>query len=235
MAVHRYVKKADALVNRRIDVRSRVEVEVALELVEAEVHRAEPEPPAPIPFDPGPTGSGEALSELGRIPTRRTIDGHAPPAPGAPAESDPFADLGVELGGDPAPAAADEDVPPEVSSIGEAEGAEGVSSMDVQVGLDTETNFYTGLSQDISTGGVFVATSRIRPVGDQLTLRFSLPDIDVPIVARAEVRWTRDASPLDQGDNPPGMGLRFIDLSAEAKQAIATFLDRRESLFYDDE
>jgi uncharacterized protein (TIGR02266 family) len=228
MAVHRYVKKAAALTNRRTDVRSRleVEVEVSLEVVPAEARRPESEahpPPEPSldtlgtfdPREPVP-----ATADFAPIPTRRRIvDGiELGPMDLGPEPEQPLAPIhSPEVGrGAPAPVDAGAD-------------------LDVEVGLHTDTNFYTGLSQDISAGGVFIATNRIRPVGERMILKFSLPDHPTPIVARAEVRWTRDANPGDQGDSPPGMGLRFIGLSPEAQAAISRFLEQRESLFYDDE
>jgi uncharacterized protein (TIGR02266 family) len=192
MAVHRYVKKGDALSNRRTDVRSRLEVEVTLEPV-----AARPTPPAP---------------------TRPSIE--------------PPPDVGILLPELPEP---DLTVPVDDLAIADLPHPEVASDLDVEVGLHTETNFYTGLTQDISAGGVFVATDQIRPVGELITLRFSLPDCPTPIVAHAEVRWTRDADPLSEPDVTPGMGLRFLELSEEARAAINRFTTQRESLFYDDQ
>jgi uncharacterized protein (TIGR02266 family) len=104
--------------------------------------------------------------------------------------------------------------------------------LEVEVGLETDHNFYTGLTQDISSGGLFIATSIIYRVGDRLRVRFSLPGQTEPITAEAEVRWVRDPRAM-KTDSPEGIGLRFVDLPAEAKIEISEFLSRRESLFYD--
>jgi uncharacterized protein (TIGR02266 family) len=104
----------------------------------------------------------------------------------------------------------------------------------VEVGLETEHNFYTGLTQDISSGGLFVATGLVYRVGERLTVRFTLPGRTEPIVAESEVRWVRD-SRFMKTDSAEGVGLKFISLPPEAKKAIETFLDQRDSLFYDDE
>jgi hypothetical protein len=50
-----------------------------------------------------------------------------------------------------------------------------------------------------------------------------------------EVRWIRENSSLHRVDGSTGMGVRFINLSPEASQAISTFLQNRDSLYYDDE
>lgn len=105
------------------------------------------------------------------------------------------------------------------------------------MGLETDSNFYTGLTQDISTGGLFVATHRLRPRGEKVTVRFSLPG-GQPLVVDAEVRWIRDVNPLSDGrhqENPTGMGLKFINLSPQIRTAIAAFLKQRDSIFFDDE
>jgi uncharacterized protein (TIGR02266 family) len=109
--------------------------------------------------------------------------------------------------------------------------------VEIEVGLETDSNFYTGLTQDISTGGLFLATHRLRPRGERLTIRFSLPGNPDPITVEAEVRWIRDVSSFSdrQHDHPTGMGLKFIALPPTAKAAIAAFLKQRDSIFFDDE
>jgi uncharacterized protein (TIGR02266 family) len=104
--------------------------------------------------------------------------------------------------------------------------------LEVEVGLETDHNFYTGLTQDISSGGLFVATSIMYAVGQRLRVRFSLPGQTEPITADAEVRWVRDPRAM-KTDAPEGVGLRFVELPAEAHAHIASFLSRRDSLFYD--
>ena len=75
----------------------------------------------------------------------------------------------------------------------------------------------------------------LRRIGDLITLKFTLPGSDKPIDIETEVRWIRENSALMRADSGTGMGVRFINLSAEAKTAIDSFLESRESLFYDDE
>jgi uncharacterized protein (TIGR02266 family) len=104
--------------------------------------------------------------------------------------------------------------------------------LEVEVGLETDHNFYTGLTQDISSGGLFVATSIMYGVGQRLRVRFSLPGQNEPITADAEVRWVRDPRAM-KTDSPEGIGLRFVELPAEAHAHISQFLSRRDSLFYD--
>lgn len=106
--------------------------------------------------------------------------------------------------------------------------------LEAEVGLESESNFYTGLTQDISSGGLFVATHQTRPVGDRLVLKFALPGRPAPITVEAEVRWVRQPTSIGAGDGTPGMGLQFVNITPEDKAAINTFIQQRESLFYDE-
>jgi uncharacterized protein (TIGR02266 family) len=102
------------------------------------------------------------------------------------------------------------------------------------VDLESDHNFYTGLTQNISAGGVFVATHQLRRIGDYIKLSFSLPGSPAPISVNTEVRWIRENSLLHRFDGSTGMGVRFIDLTPEASAAIQSFLESRDSLYYDD-
>jgi len=102
----------------------------------------------------------------------------------------------------------------------------------VAVTFESEHNFYTGLTSDLSGGGLFVATHLIRPVGERVQLRLTLPTYREPIDAITEVRWVR-AMALSGGGGEAGMGLKFLQLAPKAKEAIKAFLKQRESLFFD--
>jgi uncharacterized protein (TIGR02266 family) len=110
--------------------------------------------------------------------------------------------------------------------------------LEIEVTLDSDSNFYTGLTQDISTGGLFVSTHKLRKIGQHMMVKFGLPGSGVSVVVECEVRWLREAGPLHDHrsvDHPPGMGLKFLNLSSEARLAIVAFLRSRDSIFYDDE
>ena len=104
----------------------------------------------------------------------------------------------------------------------------------VEVGLQTESNFYTGLTQDLSGGGIFVATHQIRHVGERIKVLLTLPGQGETFEILTEVRWVRDTS-FSRSPDDPGMGLRFLEMSPDAKKAVADFLTQRESLFFDED
>jgi len=107
--------------------------------------------------------------------------------------------------------------------------------LEVNVDLESDSNFYTGLTQNISAGGLFIATNAIRKIGDRITLKFSLPGVPEPVAVETEVRWIRENSALHKIEGSSGMGVRFVNLSPAAATAIQQFLESRDSLYYDDE
>ncbi len=100
--------------------------------------------------------------------------------------------------------------------------------------MQTESNFYTGLTQDLSGGGVFVATHQIRPVGEHIKVLLKLPGQTEPFEILTEVRWVRGTS-LSVSAEDPGMGLRFLQMSARARRVIGEFITQRDSLFFDED
>lgn len=108
-------------------------------------------------------------------------------------------------------------------------------NLEIAVDLESDSNFYTGLTQNISTGGVFIATHQIKRVGDHVRLKFTLPGNPRAIEVDTEVRWIRENSSLHRTDGASGMGVRFINMHPDDAAAIQSFLGDRDSLFYDDE
>ncbi len=101
----------------------------------------------------------------------------------------------------------------------------------VEVGLQSDTNFYTGLTEDISEGGLFVATYKLQEIGSELALTLTLPD-GYEFRATAVVRWVRDPRDLES-DTQPGMGVQFHALDAEQTEAVRRFLTVRDPMFYE--
>jgi uncharacterized protein (TIGR02266 family) len=104
-------------------------------------------------------------------------------------------------------------------------------ALHVEVDVCSAHNFYTGLTQDISRGGLFVATHQLFPVGQLVTLSFTMPGAAGPFVTEAQVKWLRERG--DDADHPAGMGLAFLTLTAEARASIGHFLLIRDSVFFD--
>ena len=105
----------------------------------------------------------------------------------------------------------------------------------VAVTVTSESNFYTGFTQDISEGGVFVATPDLLPIGAMVEFELALGGGKGTVTVRGEVRWVRELSEYNP-DAPPGFGVRFTNLHPKVADIINAFIDaRRDSMFYDDD
>jgi uncharacterized protein (TIGR02266 family) len=100
--------------------------------------------------------------------------------------------------------------------------------IDVDVGLLSDSNFYTGLAEDVSRGGVFVGTARPLPPGTRVLLFFVLSG-GKTVKAEGEVRWLRSG---DASANP-GMGVAFTALGEEQRRAIEAFCGERPAMFHE--
>ena len=108
--------------------------------------------------------------------------------------------------------------------------------LEVTVDLESDHNFYTGLTQNISSGGVFIATHHMRRIGDRITLKFTLARVGRrPSTSRPRCAGSARTRRSSASKARQGMGVRFINLSPEASAAINAFIQSRDSLYYDDE
>ena len=81
-------------------------------------------------------------------------------------------------------------------------------------------------SVNMSTGGVFMETENILPVGTILLVKFKLPDNDTIIACNVRVTWANEPGNLNKSQLPPGMGLQFLNLSLENMYAIRDYLNK---------
>jgi uncharacterized protein (TIGR02266 family) len=118
------------------------------------------------------------------------------------------------------------------TSAGERRREHARFSVDLDVTVGSDHNFYAGFAENLSAGGVFIATHKLKPVGSRIELSINLPDA-VTVRALGEVRWIRVFN--EQSDTPPGMGVRFLEIDETSVNAISGFLASRDPLFFDDE
>jgi type IV pilus assembly protein PilZ len=82
----------------------------------------------------------------------------------------------------------------------------------------TDTFLYASIA-NISEFGIFVRTHEPLEVGTRLTLRFAPPGAPEPFILAGQVQWVNAVRML--ADNPnPGMGIRFVDLTSEARERL---------------
>jgi len=217
----------------------------------AKVLELKPKAPADASLEPAPrhaiapgeVGTGEAASSDASSPSA------APPNPGEPAHeveaqgavpSEAGLPKTAERGGDGAEARAlvtDGVGAPNTEQRGagareapEEHRASPRIALTVDIHLSSESHFFSGLSGDISEGGLFVSTYRSLNVGTQVDVEFSLPGIDRLVHARGEVRWIREHS----AEQSRGVGIAFEELSEEDREQIHAFCSSRPPLYYED-
>ncbi len=103
----------------------------------------------------------------------------------------------------------------------------GMRTIEVEVSLSTESQFFAGLSGDIASGGLFVQTYELCPAGSRVTLDITLPD--ARILGTGIVCWIR---PAGKGA-PPGMGIVLEHLSTADRDAIEAFCAVRPPLYHE--
>jgi uncharacterized protein (TIGR02266 family) len=105
--------------------------------------------------------------------------------------------------------------------------------VELEVSLESESNFYMGMTENLSEGGLFIATHLVKPPGTKVEVSFKLPHVAETIRAVGTVRWTRES--CEANDTMPGMGVRFEQIAPEQVEQIGEFVAARAPLFSDEE
>ena len=201
--------------------------------------QAAPQQAAPqYPQQPAPAYQAPAASAY-QAPAAPAYQAPAAPAYQAPAAAAPYqapaaaAAPGFQppppaRGGAPGAPARAPAAPPVAPPV-----APGTLRLEAELGAHSGTNFYKGLSGNdvIDSGGIFIATYQIPPIGQNLSLRVSMPG-GYEFEALGVVRWTRDTA--DGGDGKPGFGAQFTQITPEGRQLVYRYVRNREPLFHDD-
>jgi len=94
----------------------------------------------------------------------------------------------------------------------------------VQFKFDRFSGFLSEYSANISPTGMYIVSSNPEPPGRVLDLEFRLGDGFEIIQGKGEVVWSRSVA--DGPNRPPGMGIRFVELSEGSKDLIYRIVDR---------
>jgi Tfp pilus assembly protein PilZ len=100
-------------------------------------------------------------------------------------------------------------------------------SLEVEVDVATENNFYAGKTRDISMGGIFVEMPVTPEVGTPIALKLQLGIRKYEVVARCAWILT------DASGAPAGFGAEFVDLKPVLKRVIAQFMAKRDPLSFE--
>jgi Tfp pilus assembly protein PilZ len=98
----------------------------------------------------------------------------------------------------------------------------------VAVGIDSENNFYAGITGDVSEGGVFLATDGVLTLGSSIEMTLTLPGFGRSHLCRAQVRWIQESRGA-----VTGYGLEWVYLPGEALTDIHAFVNERDTLLFD--
>jgi uncharacterized protein (TIGR02266 family) len=104
-------------------------------------------------------------------------------------------------------------------------------NVELEVSLSSEHNFYAGFTQNVSEGGLFIASLEYPPVGAEVDVKLRL-STGREIRGRARVAWIREYNE-DTPDVSPGMGVQFVGLSPADVAIINAFVRQREPMFFE--
>jgi molecular chaperone DnaK len=73
---------------------------------------------------------------------------------------------------------------------------------------------------NVSKGGIFVRTRDPQPPGTRVALEVSLENGECVIRGTGVVRWTTPPSAPGELDRPPGMGIKFLELTRQSRALV---------------
>ncbi len=102
--------------------------------------------------------------------------------------------------------------------------------LEAQVTVTSETNFFTGLTENISEGGIFITSLAPPDVGTNVDVAIGTGEGSPPINLACVVTWIRT-----EDGSPVGCGCRFLSVDDVTAARLRDLLQRggREPLFYD--
>jgi uncharacterized protein (TIGR02266 family) len=100
--------------------------------------------------------------------------------------------------------------------------------LEVEVSMSSESQFFAGISGNISEGGLFVCTYQRLPLDQPVEVNLVLESGE-SVVARGHVRWVREAT----DGSCPGVGIEFDEIDAKAREAIEVFCATRPPMYVD--
>jgi type IV pilus assembly protein PilZ len=105
--------------------------------------------------------------------------------------------------------------------------------VDIEVDYKSADNFLFAYITDISAMGIFIRTNAPEPPGTVINLRFTPPG-GPQLNLEGRVMWVNPYRPGSYDNINPGMGLQFIDLTAQQREQIVNLV-RTFAYLSDDE
>ena len=102
---------------------------------------------------------------------------------------------------------------------------------EILVAYRTVDGFMTDWAVNISRGGLFVNTRSPLEIGSEIKLIISLPDGNFPFDLIGRVTWVNAPSDGRHPGPAPGMGIEFLDVDAEKRSRLETFVEKLNETF----
>jgi type IV pilus assembly protein PilZ len=88
---------------------------------------------------------------------------------------------------------------------------------------DADGKLYDGMTGTIGTGGLFLESDRLYPIGTPLEMEIKIPhEPDEPVRAGGEVVWSR--AKMERTIHFPGMGIKFNRISESDRERLVRFV-----------
>ena len=84
-----------------------------------------------------------------------------------------------------------------------------------EVRLTCNGSVHVGMSEDISLGGIYVATNFPLSRKEELRFSFILPGSDTQTEARGKVAWESRGCLTGRAGLPPGVGIEFLEITGK--------------------
>jgi uncharacterized protein (TIGR02266 family) len=104
--------------------------------------------------------------------------------------------------------------------------------LEVEISMQSEHNFFTGIANNISEGGIFIATLAPPPVGTEIGFELVLGA--ERFLVMGVVCWVRDEHAAKPGV-PAGCGMKWGHIEDGMLEAIKRFVEVRDADLYDDD
>ncbi len=78
--------------------------------------------------------------------------------------------------------------------------------------------------RDLGAGGVFIETQKPLPMGESVTLTFTIPDSKETLKATGKVIWVQELVP--EKNMAAGMGVQFDEFTPDQRKVLQEFIKR---------
>jgi uncharacterized protein (TIGR02266 family) len=103
---------------------------------------------------------------------------------------------------------------------------------EIEISMQSEHNFFTGIANNISEGGIFIASLSPPPLGAEIGFELVLGGERFLVVG--VVQWVRDERAAQKGV-PAGFGVKWLHIEDGLLAAIQRFVEVRETDLYDED